>query len=66
MGNRLIFLLGMVFFAQNIIGQNDFSTYINWKMNGYLRSNLQEKIYVQTNSNEYLPGDTIWFRYFHA
>ena len=53
----LFLLVGM-----KAVAQPDFPLQINQQLNNYLINNLQEKIYVQTNSNEYVPGDTIWFK----
>lgn len=32
------------------------------KLNRYLLNNLQNKVYIQTNANRYIEGDTIWFK----
>lgn len=63
MKNRtLIFLIVSLLFGLSLHAQNDFSLLLNKRLNEYLLNNIQEKIYVQTNSNQYSPGDTIWFK----
>ncbi len=42
--------------------QNNFSQQAVSQLNQYLINNIQEKLYLQTNSNQYAPGDTIWFK----
>ena len=60
---KLKFLL---LFIVTIVGkaypQNNFPKQALYQLNQYLLGNIQEKLYVQTNSNLYVPGDTIWFK----
>ncbi|WP_163708268.1 peptidase associated/transthyretin-like domain-containing protein [Mangrovibacterium lignilyticum] len=42
--------------------QNSFPQQVHYQLNQYLLGNIQEKLYVQTNSSQYLPGDTIWVK----
>ncbi len=45
-----------------LYAQNDFPQQLNSQLNKYLLDNVQEKIYIQTNSNQFYPGDTIWYK----
>lgn|GEM_PF-5363138 len=63
MKSKLILLLCMIlFFGAHVYSQTDFLRQVNTQLNQYILGNIQEKIYVQTNSNQYSPGDTIWFK----
>ncbi len=63
MNSKLCMVLLMLFIRISIIySQNDFPQQINTQLNNYLLDNLQEKLYIQTNSNRYYPGDTIWYK----
>lgn len=54
-------LLGLLCF-QFIAAQGRFPQQVNNQLNRYLLANIQEKLYLQTNSNNYLAGDTVWFK----
>lgn len=57
-----IFLSVLFLFALKANSQSNFSLMLSQHFSNYLIENVQEKIYVQTNSNEFEPGDTIWFK----
>ena len=57
-----LLLLCLLFCSKLITAQGRFPQQVNTQLNRYLLENLQEKLYLQTNSNNYLAGDTIWFK----
>ncbi len=59
---RLSMLTMVLFCTLSLIAQNDFATSFETRLNNFLLNNIQEKVYVQTNSNRYAPGDTLWFK----
>ncbi len=62
--NRKLYLplLLLVAFCSTINAQSQFPQQINAQLERFILENVQEKIYLQTNSNNYLADDTIWFK----
>ena len=59
--NYLLNLLLLLIICQ-AEAQSDFPRVMNHQLNTYILQNIQEKLYLQTNSAQYCPGDTIWFK----
>lgn len=57
-----VFLLIIFLASLKIYAQDDYSKQLKYQLNRYVLGNIQEKVYVQTNSTQYCPGDTIWFK----
>ena len=55
----LLFVLIVVWKAYP---QTNFPKQVQYQLNRYLLGNIQEKLYAQTNSNQYFQGDTVWFK----
>lgn len=58
----ILLFFAFLLFMQAQAQVNSSGNQINRELNNYLLGNIQEKVYVQTNSNLYSPGDTIWFK----
>lgn len=59
---RRLFVLVLLIASLNLFAQDDFSKQLNNRFNQYLLGHIQEKVYVQTTSDAYQPGDNIWFK----
>lgn len=59
--NYLLFVFVYMLF-NHAQAQPTFPKVLNQWINNYVLENIQEKLYVQTNTGEYTPGDTIWFK----
>ncbi|HKJ43980.1 MAG TPA: hypothetical protein VKA27_17925, partial [Sunxiuqinia sp.] len=57
-----VILLLVSVFSHRAQAQSNFPNVLNQWLNNYILENIQEKMYVQTNSGQYMPGDTIWFK----
>lgn len=57
----LIVILICISYVQSF-AQIDFSDIITNNLNNYLINNLQEKVFVETNLEQFDIGDTIWFK----
>jgi len=55
-------LLFVLFVVWKAYPQNNFPQQVQNQLNHYILGNIQEKIYTQTNSNQFFPGDTVWFK----
>ncbi|WP_372775267.1 hypothetical protein [Mangrovibacterium sp.] len=58
---KLILLVLMVSIGK-VYPQDSFPLQVNNQLNRYILGNIQEKLYVQTNSGQYYPGDSIWLK----
>ncbi len=59
--HQLIFFI-LLWLAWTAKAQTNFPQAVNRQLNQYILGNVQEKIYLQTNSDQYSPGDTVWFK----
>ncbi len=59
---NLVLFTVLLFAISKSYAQKNFPQEINNNLNKYLIENIQEKLYLQTNSNRYYPGDTIWYK----
>ena len=62
MKNKFLTLTFFCLFVLQGISQVEFSDIITQQLNNYLISNLQEKVFVETNLEQFDIGDTIWFK----
>ncbi len=62
MNKKLLTFVFICFMYLQSFAQYDFSDIITNNLNKYLINNLQEKVFVETNLEQFTMGDTIWFK----
>src|SRR6476620_2393379 len=63
---RLLCLLGLLFFDSYTFAQSVSLDSISSRFNRFSKSNLQEKVYLHTDKDLYLAGEIVWFKVYNV
>ncbi len=62
----LLVLFAYLVCASSVCAQSNVSTELAQQFNNYQQNNFQEKIFVHTDKNFYLAGETMWFKIYNV